>query len=394
MMRTRLGSIATLVLTGVTLALTALTAASPQTPPTVGGAGGPGQLVFIGTYTSPASQGIYAARLNPSTGELSTPVLAAATRNPSFVAASHDGRFLYAVNEVDAVDGKPGGGVSAFAIDAKAGTLKFINQQSTVGGGPCHVSVVGSWVFVANYGGGSIVACPVKADGSLEPASSFVQHKGSGANPQRQAGPHAHGVVPDPTGRFLYVPDLGLDQVKLYKIDAQAPLTPGDPPFTATAPGSGPRHITLSKDGRFAYVITEIACTIQSFARVPETGALTPLQTISTLPDGQAVEKGFSTAEVLVHPSGRFLVGSNRGHNSLVVYSIDKAGKLTLVQHIPTGGETPRAFNFDPTGGFVVVGNQNSDLITVFRMDAGTGKLTNTGHTAKVGKPVSFEFVR
>jgi 6-phosphogluconolactonase len=386
-MRTVLGTLFTLV-------LTVLTAASPQTPPAVGGAGGPGELVFIGTYTSPASQGIYAARLDPKTGALSTPVLAAATRNPSFVAASHDGRFLYAVNEVDSLEGKPGGGVSAFAIDAKAGTLTFLNQQSTMGGGPCHVSVVGQWVFVANYGGGSVAACPLKADGSLDAAAAFVQHRGSGANPQRQAGPHAHGVVPDATGRFLYVPDLGLDQVKLYKIDAQAPLTPGDPPFTSTAPGSGPRHITLSKDGRFAYVITEIACTIQSFTRVPETGALMPLQTISTLPEGQAVEKGFSTAEVLVHPSGRFLVGSNRGHNRLVVYSIDKAGKLTLVQHMPTGGETPRAFTFDPTGAFVVVGNQTSDLITVFKMDQGTGKLTNTGHTAKVGKPVSFEFVR
>jgi 6-phosphogluconolactonase len=393
-MRMLSGKLSTLVLAATVLVLGALAAASPQGPPAVGGAGGAGELVFIGTYTGPASQGVYASRLDPKTGELSAPALAAVTRNPTFLAASPDGRFLYAVNEVDALDGKPGGGVSAFAIDAKAGTLKFLNQQSTIGGGPCHVSVAGNWVFVANYGGGSVAACPIKADGSLDAAAAFVQHKGSSANPQRQAGPHAHGVVPDATGRFLYVPDLGLDQVKLYKIDPQAPLTPGDPPFTSTAPGSGPRHITLSKDGRFAYVITEMACTIQSFTRVPETGALTPLQTVSTLPEGQAVEKGYSTAELLLHPSGRFLVGSNRGHNSLVVYAVDRAGKLTLVQHIPSGGDGPRAFNFDPTGAFVVVGNQNSDSITVFRMDASTGKLTNTGHTAKVGKPVSFEFVR
>ena len=221
-------------------------------------------------------------------------------------------------------------------------------------------------VFAANYGGGSIAAYPMAADGTLKPASTFVQHKGSSVNPDRQKGPHAHGVTPDPSGTFLYVPDLGLDQVLVYRIDAAAgTIAPATPPFAAITPaGSGPRHIAISRDGKHAYVITEMFCTIGVFDRNATSGALSPVQTISTLPAGQAVEQGFSTAEVLLHPSGKFLYGSNRGHDSLVVYGVDAStGKLTLLQHVPTGGKTPRAFNIDPTGTFLVVGNQNSDTV-------------------------------
>ena len=363
--------------------------------PLVAQSGG-GTLVFIGTYSSPASKGIYVSRLDPSTGALSTPTLAAEIRNPTFVAASADGRFLYAVSEVDAVAGKPGGAVAAYAIDKTAGTLKPLNTQSTVGGGPAHVSVAGTMVFAANYGGGSVVAYRTQPDGSLQPPSSFVQHKGSSVNPDRQKGPHAHAATPDPSGRFLYVPDLGLDQVLIYRIDAKAgTIAPATPPFAAIPPGSGPRHIAISRDGKHAYVITEMLCTIDAFDRDTTSGALTPTQTISTLPAGQAVEKGFSTAEVLLHPSGKFLYGSNRGHNSLVVYAVDSAsGKLTLVQHVPTGGKTPRAFNIDPSGTFLVAGNQDSDQIVVFRIDPAKGTLTPAGQPISLGKPVSFEFVR
>jgi 6-phosphogluconolactonase len=363
--------------------------------PLVAQSGG-GTLVFIGTYASPASKGIYVSRLDASTGALSTPTLAAEIRNPSFLAASADGRFLYAVSEVDAVAGKPGGAVAAYAIDKAAGTLKPLNTQSTVGGGPAHVSVAGTMVFVANYGGGSVAAYRTQPDGSLQPPSSFVQHKGSSVNPDRQKGPHAHAATADPSGRFLYVPDLGLDQVLIYRIDAKAgTIAPAAPPFAAVPPGSGPRHIAISRDGRHAYVITEMLCTIDAFDRDTTSGALTPTQTISTLPPGQAVEKGFSTAEVLLHPSGKFIYGSNRGHNSLVVYSVDPAsGKLTLVQHVPTGGKTPRAFNLDPSGRFVIAGNQDSDQIVVFRIDPAKGTLTPAGQPIALGKPVSFEFVR
>ena len=363
--------------------------------PLVAQSGG-GTLVFIGTYASPASKGIYVSRLDASTGALSTPTLAAEIRNPSFVAASADGRFLYAVSEVDAVAGKPGGGVAAYAIDKAAGTLKPLNTQSTVGGGPAHVSVAGSMVFAANYGGGSVVAYRTQPDGSLQPPSSFVQHKGSSVNPDRQKGPHAHAATADPSGRFLYVPDLGLDQVLIYRIDAKAgTIAPATPPFAAIPPGSGPRHIAISRDGKHAYVITEMLCTIDAFDRDTTSGALTPTQTISTLPAGMGVEKGSSTAEVLLHPSGKFLYGSNRGHNSLVVYAVDSAsGKLTLVQHVPTGGKTPRAFNIDPSGTFLVAGNQDSDQIVVFRIDPAKGTLTPAGQPISLGKPVSFEFVR
>jgi 6-phosphogluconolactonase len=354
-------------------------------------------LVFIGTYSSPASRGIYVSRLNTATGQLSAPTLAAEARNPSFLAATPDGRFLYAVNEVNEVDGTPGGAVTAYAVDKAAGTLKKLNAQSTVGGGPCHVSVAGRLVFAANYGGGSIAAYPMQEDGSLKPASAFVQHKGSSVNKDRQQGPHAHGVTPDPSGRFLYVPDLGLDQVLTYRIDpANGGLTPATPPFTAVTPGgSGPRHITLARDGRRAYVINEMTMMVTVFERATETGALTPIQTISTLPVGQEVVKGFSTAEIMLHPSGRFLYGSNRGHNTLVVYAVTPGtGRITLVEHVPTGGRMPRAFNIDPSGTFLIAGNQDSDQVVVFRIDAATGKLTPAGQPVSVGKPVSFEFVR
>ena len=203
------------------LGLAALLSVLALVVPLVAQSGAAGTLVFIGTYASPASKGIYVSRLDPSTGALSTPTLAAEIRNPSFLAASADGRFLYAVSEVDAVAGTPGGAVAGYAIDKAAGTLKALNTQSTVGGGPCHVSVAGKMVFAANYGGGSIAAYPMAADGTLKPASTFVQHKGSSVNPARQKGPHAHGVTPDPSGTFLYVPDLGLDQVLVYRIDAR-----------------------------------------------------------------------------------------------------------------------------------------------------------------------------
>jgi 6-phosphogluconolactonase len=371
-----------------TLALAAIGAAGAQAPT--------GTLVFIGTYTgsTSTSKGIYAARLDPSTGALSAPALVAETRNPSFLAASPDGRFLYAVNEVDAVEGTPGGSITAYAVDKAAGTLRLLNSQSTKGGGPCHVSVAGRLAFVANYGGGSVAAYPIKADGSLEPASAFVQHAGSSVNPARQKGPHAHGVTPDPSGRFLYVPDLGLDQVKVYRIDAATGGLAAAAPV-AIAPGSGPRHIALSRDGRRAYVINEMTLMLNVFARDVTSGGLNEIQTLSTLPAGHTVTTALSTAEVLLHPSGRFLYGSNRGHDSLAVFAVDATtGQLALVEHVPTGGKTPRAFNIDPTGTFLVAGNQNSDSVVVFRIDPKTGKLTATGQPATVGKPVSVEFVR
>jgi 6-phosphogluconolactonase len=273
-----------------------------------------------------------------------------------------------------------------------------LNAQASAGAGPAHLDVdkAGKNVLVANYGGGSVAVLPIAADGSLKPASSTIQHTGSSVDPDRQKAPHAHDIIVDGSNHFAYVADLGLDKVMIYRFDsAQGKLTPNDPPFATVPPGSGPRHFAIHPSGRFAYVINEMKCTLTSFTRDPKTGALTAVDTISTLPAGQSVQKGYSTAELMVHPSGKFLYGSNRGHDSIVVFAIDeKSGKLTYVEHQSTQGSTPRGFGIDPTGHYLVAGNQRSDSVVVFRIDAGSGKLTPTNHPIEVGAPVSVVFVR
>lgn len=351
-------------------------------------------FVYFGTYTGEKSKGIYRARMNAATGELSAPQLAAELRNPSYLAVRPDG-FLYAISEVNDVDGKPGGAVSAFAIAAGTGELKPLNRQSSGGGGPAHISLdrTERTALVANYGGGSVASLPIAADGSLKPAASVIQHTGSSVNQARQKEPHAHSVNVDPANRLAYVADLGIDKIMIYRLGADGSLTPNDPPSAAAQPGDGPRHFAFHPKGRFAYVINELKCTITAFS-VAANGGLTALQTVSTLPEGQAVVQGYSTADVQVHPSGRFLYGSNRGHDSIVVFAIDeKTGRLTYVQHEPTGGSTPRAFGIDPSGAFLLAANQKSDSVTVHRIDQATGRLTATGHTAEVGSPVCVKFV-
>jgi 6-phosphogluconolactonase len=356
--------------------------------------------VYFGTYTGPrsTSTGVYVSRLDLASGALSAPELAVEAASPSFLAAHPQGGFLYAVNEVGRFEDKPTGSVSAFAIDRATGRLTLLNQQASAGGGPAHLTVdkAGRHVLVANYGGGSVAVLPIDADGRLRPASSSMQHTGSSVNPTRQKAPHAHAINLDPDNRFAYVPDLGLDKVMIYRFDAaKGVLTAAEPPFAATAPGAGPRHIALAPTGRTAWVINEIDCTIAAFTRDAGAGALTMLQTISTLPEGEGVKQGFSTAEVLLHPSGRFLYGSNRGHDSLTVFAVDpQSGRLTFVQNQPTLGRTPRGFNIDPSGAWLVAGNQDSNTITVFRIDRQTGRLTPTGGPTTLGMPVSVEFVK
>jgi 6-phosphogluconolactonase len=355
-------------------------------------------LVFFGTYTGAKSKGIYVSHLSMADGALTAPQLAAETPSPSYLAVDPKGLFLYAVNEVDTFEGKRTGSVSAFKIDRPHGTLTGLNAQASAGAGPAHLDVdkAGKNVLVANYGGGSVAVLPIAADGSLKPASSTIQHTGSSVDPDRQKAPHAHDIIVDGSNHFAYVADLGLDKVMIYRFDsAQGKLTPNDPPFATVPPGSGPRHFAIHPSGRFAYVINEMKCTLTSFTRDPKTGALTAVDTISTLPAGQSVQKGYSTAELMVHPSGKFLYGSNRGHDSIVVFAIDeKSGKLTYVEHQSTQGSTPRGFGIDPTGHYLVAGNQRSDSVVVFRIDAGSGKLTPTNHPIEVGAPVSVVFVR
>jgi 6-phosphogluconolactonase len=355
-------------------------------------------IVHIGTYTGPASKGIYVSRLNLASGAMTAPVLAAETPNPSYLALHPSRDVLYAVNEIGTYEGKPAGSVSAFSIDRKSGLLTALSRQSSGGGGPAHISTdrKGAHVFVANYGGGSVAVLPIAPDGGLRPMSGFVQHTGSSVNPARQKEPHAHSIDLDPSGQRVYAADLGLDKVLIYRYDAaKGTLAPSLPPFAALDPGSGPRHLAFHPSGRFAYVINEILLTMTAFTRDASSGALTTLQTISTLPAGEKPAANYSTAEVMVHPSGRFLYGSNRGHNSITVYSIDQSsGRLTYVQTEPTGGNTPRAFGIDPTGKWLLAANQGSDSVVVFGIDAATGRLTPTSTRITVGAPVCVTFLK
>jgi 6-phosphogluconolactonase len=356
------------------------------------------QLVFFGTYTGPKSKGIYVSKLDLAAGTLTTPELAGESTNPSFLAIHPTRDFLYSVGEIGTYEGQPSGSVSAFAFDRATGKLTAVNRQPSVGGGPAHITVdrTGANALVANYGGGSVAVLPIGPDGGLKPASAFVQHSGSGKNPERQKSPHAHSIDVDPANRFAYVADLGIDKIMIYRFDpVKGSLAASDPPSVSVEPGAGPRHFALHPQGRFAYAINELNSTVVAFTRDAERGTLTPLQTISTLPEGQAVAAGYSTAEIEVHPSGRFLYGSNRGHDSIVVYAIDqKTGRLTHVENQPTQGSTPRNFGIDPTGTYLLAANQRSDSVVVFRINGETGKLTATGGKADVGAPVCVKFVR
>ncbi len=350
-------------------------------------------LVYVGTYTGPKSQGIYAYRLDLNTGHCTPLGLAAEVKSPSFLAVHPNRKFLYSVNETDGNQGS----VSALEIDPKSGKLTLLNQQSSQGAGPCHLVVdkSGRSVLVANYGGGSVAALPVSADGRLAPAASTVQHSGKSVNPSRQEGPHAHSINVDPTNRFAVAADLGLDKVLVYRFDpATSRLEANDPPSASVKGGSGPRHFAFHPSGKFGYVINEILCTVTAFAYDSANGRLTELQTISTLPNGEMLMPEYSTAEVQVHPSGKFVYGSNRGHNSITVFAVDQAkGTLSWIDNTPTGGKTPRGFGIDPTGRFLLAGNQDSDTIAVFRIDPTSGRLTDTGEKLEVGSPVCVKFV-
>jgi len=347
--------------------------------------------VYFGTYTGgDSSKGIYRSSLDLDTGKLSEPVLAAEAKNPSFLEIHPNGKFLYAVSESGGA-----GSVSAYAI-ADNGNLTFLNQQPSSGSGPCHVSIdhTGKNVLVANYGSGSASVIPIKPDGKLAKPPGFVQHEGSSVNPNRQKGPHAHSINVSPDDRFAFVADLGIDKVMIYKVDVEkGTIVANDPAFAKLKPGAGPRHFAFAPNGKYAYVINELHCTVTAFAYEPTSGALTEIQTIPTLPE--AFDGSNSCAEVRVHPSGRFLYGSNRGHDSIAVYRINRRkGTLTLVEHETAGIKTPRNFNIDPTGKFCLVANQGSDSVVVFRIDRKTGTLEPTGNKISVGRPVCVRFLQ
>lgn len=354
-------------------------------------------LLFIGTYTKSDSRGIYALRLDGKTGALSAPQVAAETVNPSFLALHPNGRVLYALRELGTVGGKPGGAVSAYALDAATGRLSLLNQQPSGGISLTHLAAdaTGRSLVAVSYGAGQVVAFPLEADGRLGARTVLIQHQGPlGPNPARQDQPHAHSVTISPDNRFAFVADLGLDRVFSYRLDAaRALLSPNDPPFIAIAPGAGPRHSKFSPDGRFFYVLDEIDGSITACAYDAARGAGTPFQHISTLPAGFVVKDADRAAEIRIHPNGRFLYASNRGHDSIAVFAIDPpTGRLSPVEIVPAGGKAPRNFALSPDGGWLVCAHQDSNTLTVFRVDAGNGRLTRVGGTVSVPQPVCVLF--
>jgi 6-phosphogluconolactonase len=347
-------------------------------------------MVYLGTYTGPKSKGIYAWR---ASGGKFTPLgCVGEVTNPSFLTIAKDGKHLYSVGEAT------GGTVTAFSLDKASGKLTKLNEVSSKGAGPCYISLdnTGKNALVANYGGGSFAVCPVAADGSLKEASDFVQNtmSGPGTNPKRQDKPHAHCIKTTADNRFVLATDLGLDVIKVFKFDAaNGKLTPNDPPAGKVKPGSGPRHFTFHPTlANRLYVINEMASTVTVFDWDGKKGSMNEIQTVSTLPDGMKMESS-TTAEVVIHPNGKFLYGSNRGNDTLAAFSIDASGKLTPTGHTKTGGQVPRNFAIDPNGTKLIVAHQKTDDVFVFDLDPSTGKLTPTGERWEVGGPVCVRFL-
>lgn len=349
--------------------------------------------LFVGTYTRGGSGGIYRLSMNPESGALRVLDSYGGVENPSFLAISPDNRFLFSVSETGSFMGATTGSVASFAIDATTGNLSKLSQQPSGGAAPAYVCVDSGarFVFVANYTGGNVAMLPVNESGVLAPPVSVRQHTGSSVHPQRQQRPHAHSIVLTPSERFAVAADLGTDRLMVYRIEATA-LVPADPPSYAVTPGDGPRHLAFHPNGRWAYVINELSSSITAYEFDGNAGSFSYIDTISTLPTGFSGQN--TCAEVRVAPSGNFVYGSNRGHNSIAAFAVDEAsGALGLVQHEPTGGSTPRNFEIDPTGRYVVAANQDSNNLVVLAIDAATGALSPTGETATVPVPVCVRFL-
>ena len=352
--------------------------------------------LYVGTYTETMphvrgqAEGIYVYRFNSSSGGLTRTGQCNGIRNPSYLAVAPQGRCLYAVQETPAHDGPA---IHAFAVRPETGALTHLNQQPVPGGYPCHIQVDpdGRYALVASYLGGNVAVFPILEDGRLGAATDVVQHQGSGTDPRRQEGPHPHAVVFDAVGR-VFVPDLGLDKIYVYRLDrAKGRLVPHDPPAAEVPSGAGPRHLGFHPNGRHAFVINEINSTLTAFAYDAGRGILTPRQTAGALPPGFDGES--AGAAVRVSPSGRFVYGSNRGHDSIALFAFDeREGALTAIGHEPTRGKTPRDFIIDPSGQFLLAANQDTGTIAVFRIDPRSGRLQPTGEAIPVPTPVCLQF--
>jgi 6-phosphogluconolactonase len=363
----------------------AFTAAAPKPP------ADSHYLTFVGTYTGKTgSKGIYAVDFDSASGKLTPKGLAAESIAPSFVVIHPNGKFAYAANEA----GKQST-LTAFAIDASSAKLALLNQLPALGDDPCHLSFdkTGKYLFAANYSSGSVTVFPLLPDGRLGEHTALVQHHGSGPNKERQEAPHAHWVEPSPDNRFVFVSDLGLDEILIYRFDAaKGTLAPNDPPFAKLTPASGPRHAAFSPDGKFLYVVSELNSTVTAFAYDPSNGTLKDLQVVSTVPNDFHGRN--DTAEITLHPNGKWLFASNRGRDTIAVFAIYPAtGKLQSAGEFPTGGKEPRHFAIDPTGQFLLAENQNSNTIAVFRINPATGALTQTGEPVLVPVPVCLAFL-
>jgi 6-phosphogluconolactonase len=353
----------------------------------------PRLAVYVGTYTGDGSRGIYRFEMNPASGEATAPTLAGESENPSFLALHPNGHVLYAVNEIASFERT--GSVSAFAIDPVTGGLRQISRQSSGGADPCHLIVDGTGrnVLLANYNGGSVAVLPIDAEGRLRPASVIRRHAGSGPVTTRQSGPHAHAIVLDPSGRFALSADLGVDKIFIDRFDAATGrLEANEPDAVGLDPGSGPRHLAWHPSGKYLYAINELRSTVTVFRYDAGRGALDPVQTITTLPDGFKGEN--KAAELAVSSDGRFLYGSNRGDDTLALFTIDPGtGRLAASGHVPTGGRTPRHFAIDPSGRWLLVANQDSASIVMFRLDLATGRPTRAGRSVTVPRPVCIIYI-
>jgi len=347
-------------------------------------------VVYVGTYTDKGSKGIYSFRFDPASGELGPVELAAETPNPSFLAVDRNPPFLYAVNELGVFGGSMTGAVSVFAVDRDTYKLKLVQQVSSAGAGPAHISLdnTGQFVLVANYDGGNIAVFPIGKDGRLGTRTAFVQYAGSSVNKDRQSAPHPHEIVSSSDNRFVLVPDLGTDRLMVYRFNAATGgLTPAHPAFVKVPPGSGPRHLAIAPSGKFVYLVNELSSAVTVLAFDSSSGQLHQQQTVPTLPREFTGKN--TTAEIEVDAGGKFLYVSNRGDDSIAVFAIDPHdGKLTLVERTPTRGKTPRQFTLDPTGKWMFAANQDSNTINLFAVDATSGRLTATSHSVQVPAPV------
>lgn len=349
--------------------------------------------LFVGTYTNTGSRGIYVYKFDVKSGKTTWISNTDNVVNPSYLALSADGKYVYAVNETGGTDA---GSVSAFSFDKATGKLSFINQQSSGGDHPCHVSVDrgNRWIFASNYSGGNVSALKINFDGSLNPYAQLIQNRGSGIVKPNQERPHVHGSFFSPDEKYLFVTDLGIDKVQGYQFNPSipVPLSPSQVPFAQSQPGSGPRHLTFHPNGRFAYVIEELSGTVATYQY--RDGVLTQVQRISSHPSRYVGKIG--SADIHISPDGKFLYASNRGEaNTLAIFSINKkTGVLAASGYQSTKGKAPRNFAIDPTGNYLLVANMESNNIVIFRRNKKTGRLMATGEEIIVPKPVCLKFSR